>query len=104
MKVWEILKDGGEPLGFFLNPQKCEWSWLNPDCQSESPIAGVPIPPTDKIHILGVPLGSDSFTEELVKDSPLDIPEGVMNKLMDFEAIFLLRLSFGHKIFVCILH
>src|SRR5579863_6579243 len=49
--------------------------------------------------MLGVPLGSASFTENFVKDSLLDITEGVMKKLLDFEdtqaAMFLLRLSFG---------
>ena len=35
LKVWEILKAGGEPLGLVLNPQKCEWSWLDPDCKLE---------------------------------------------------------------------
>jgi len=99
LKVWEILSVGGPPLGLELNPKKCEWSWLNPECKLESPIPGVPITPTDKIQILGVPLGSASFTEEFVKDSLLEITEGVMNKLIEFEdtqaAIFLLRLSFG---------
>ena len=52
LKVWEILKAGGEPLG--LNPQKCEWSWLDPDCKLESPISNVPITPTDKIQMLGI--------------------------------------------------
>ena len=32
LKVWEILKTGGVPLGLELNSKKCEWSWLNPDC------------------------------------------------------------------------
>jgi hypothetical protein len=32
-----------------------------------------------------VPLGSESFTDEFVKDRLLGITEGVMNKLMDFE-------------------
>ena len=68
---------------------------LRRDC----PIAGVPITPTDKIQMLGVPLGSETFIDEFVKDSLLGTAEGVMNKLMDFEdtqaAIFLLRLSFG---------
>ena len=98
-KVWGILKVGGEPLGLILNPQKCEWSWLDEDCRRDCPIAGVPITPTDKIQMLGVPLGSETFIDEFVKDSLLGTAEGVMNKLMDFEdtqaAIFLLRLSFG---------
>ena len=65
LKVWEILKAGGEPLGLVLNPQKCKWSWLDPDCNLESPISNVPITATDKIQMLGVPLGPESFTDEL---------------------------------------
>ena len=49
--------------------------------------------------MLGVPLGSQEFTEKFVKRDLLDVAEGVMSKLIDFEdtqaAIFLLRLSFG---------
>ena len=98
LKVWEILKKGGVPLGLELNSKKCEWSWLNPDCNLVCPI-GVPITPTSEIQILGVPLGSQEFTESFVKRDLLDVAEGVMSKLIDFEdtqaAIFLLRLSFG---------
>src|SRR5881275_1993615 len=43
LKVWEILKKGGVPLGLELNSKKCEWSWLNPDCNLVCPIDGVPI-------------------------------------------------------------
>src|SRR4051794_27009027 len=99
MKVWDILKVGGVPLGLVLNPQKCEWSWLRADCKLPSPIDGVPITPTDEIQILGVPLGSQEFIEKFVKRELLGTAEGVMSKLIDFEdtqgAIFLLRLSFG---------
>ena len=99
LKVWEILKKGGVPLGLELNSKKCEWSWLNPDCNLVCPIDGVPITPTSEIQILGVPLGSQEFTESFVKRDLLDVAEGVMSKLIDFEdtqaAIFLLRLSFG---------
>src|SRR6185312_759807 len=98
LKVWEILKKGGVPLGLELNSKKCEWSWLNPDCNLVCPIDGVPITPTSEIQI-GVPLGSQEFTESFVKRDLLDVAEGVMSKLIDFEdtqaAIFLLRLSFG---------
>ena len=54
-KVWEILKKGGVPLGLELNSKKCEWSWLNPDCNLVCPIDGVPITPTSEIQILGFP-------------------------------------------------
>ena len=67
LKVWEILKKGGVPLGLELNSKKCEWSWLNPDCNLVCPIDGVPITPTSEIQILGVPLGSQEFTESFVK-------------------------------------
>ena len=94
LKVWEILKKGGVPLGLELNSKKCEWSWLNPDCNLVCPIDGVPITPTSEIQILGVPLGSQEFTESFVKRDLLDVAEGVMSKLIDFEdtqaAIFLL--------------
>jgi len=99
LKVWEILKTGGEPLGLHLNPAKCEWSWLDPDCSLECPIANVPITPTDKIQMLGVPLGSAEFTDEFVKNDLCSATEGVMSKLVEFEdtqaALYLLRLSFG---------
>src|SRR2546421_12500374 len=85
----------GVPLGLELNSKKCEWSWLNPDCN----LVCLPITPTSEIQILGVPLGSQEFTESFVKRDLLDVAEGVMSKLIDFEdtqaAIFLLRLSFG---------
>ena len=99
LKVWEILKTGGEPVGLQLNPKKCEWSWLDPDCKLECPIVGVPITPTDRIEMLGVPLGSAEFSNTYVKDGLLSATEGVMDKLIEFEdtqaAMYLLRLSFG---------
>ena len=99
LKVWDILKTGGKPLGLNLNPQKCEWSWLDPDCSLECPISDVPITPTGKIQMLGVPLGSGEFTAEFVKKELCSATEGVMSKLIEFEdtqaALYLLRLSFG---------
>ena len=55
LKVWEILKNGGVPLGLELNSKKCEWSWLNPDCNLVCPIDGVPITPTNEIQMWGSP-------------------------------------------------
>src|SRR4051812_40461695 len=37
-KVWEILKARGPALGLHLNPSKCEWSWLDPNCVLPCPI------------------------------------------------------------------
>ena len=49
--------------------------------------------------MLGVPLGSGSFTAEYVQESLIGNAVKVMDKLLEFEdtqaAIFLLRLSFG---------
>ena len=44
---------------------------------AESCIDGVPITPTSEIQILGVPLGSQEFTESFVKRDLLDVAEGV---------------------------
>jgi hypothetical protein len=99
LKVWDILKEAGEPIGLELNPTKCEWSWLDPGCTQSCPIDGVAITPTAKIEMLGVPLGSGAFTEEYVKESLLEATAKVLDKLLEFEdtqaAVFLLRLSFG---------
>jgi hypothetical protein len=55
--------------------------------------------PTDKIQMLGVPLGSDEFVANYVKKELLPITSRVTQKLIDFEdcqaAMYLLRLSFG---------
>ena len=37
-KVWELIKTRGPPMGLHLNPSKCEWSWLDPDCSAPCPI------------------------------------------------------------------
>src|SRR5256714_8370570 len=96
LKVWEILKNGGVPLGLELNSKKCEWSWLNPDCNLVCPIDGVPRTTKNEIQMLGVPLGSQEFTEKFVKRDLLDVAEGVMSKLIDFEDTqAAMRLSFG---------
>ena len=99
LKVWEILKTGGEPLGLNLNAQKCEWSWLDPECSLECPISGVPITPTNKLEMLGVPLGDAESVDGYVERDLVKKSEGIMSKLIEFEdtqaALYLLRLSFG---------
>ena len=88
LKVWQILSEGGPSLGI----RSVSGLGSTPSVSWKSDL-GVPITPTDKIQILGVPLGSASFTEEFVKDSLLGITDGVMSKLIEFEdtqaAIFL---------------
>ena len=51
-KVWKLLK---ERLGLILNPSKCEWSWLDPDCKEPCPIEGVAFVPHSEIQMLGAP-------------------------------------------------
>jgi hypothetical protein len=50
-----------------LNPAKCEWSWLNPECKDPCPIELVELVPTEKVQMLGVSLGSPEFVAGFVK-------------------------------------
>ena len=99
LKVWEILKTDGPPLGLHLNPTKCEWSWLNAECSLPCPLEQVALVPTAEIQMLGVPLGSGDFVSRYVKGKLLDGTIKVMAKLAEFEdpqaAMYLLRLSYG---------
>jgi hypothetical protein len=99
IKVWEILKTDGPPLGLILNPAKCEWSWLNADCDLPCPLDQVALVPTREIQMLGVPLGSDDFVAGYVEGKMLGTTVKVMAKLAEFEdpqaAMYLLRLSYG---------
>ena len=98
-KAWNIIKEEGPRLGLHLNPAKCEWSWLDPSCELPSPIVNVPLVPTEKIQMLGVPLGSSAFAADFVQARLLQPCDSVMSKLADFEdtqaAMYLLRLSYG---------
>jgi len=64
-----------------------------------SPIVNVPLVPTEKIQMLGVPLGSSAFVADFVQARLLQPCDSVMSKLADFEdtqaAMYLLRLSYG---------
>src|SRR3954447_15274530 len=66
LKVWQILQEKGPSFGLHLNPAKCEWSWLNActtsGCPPELGRHQVALVPTDQICMLGVPLGSASFS------------------------------------------
>jgi hypothetical protein len=99
LKVWAILREEGPAYGLFLNAEKCEWSWLNPECKDPCPIEKVPLVETGKIQMLGVPLGSEEFVEGYVGGELLPLAKRVMEKLVEFEdtqaAMYLLRVSFG---------
>ena len=99
LQVWQILKTEGPALGLILNPVKCEWSWLNPDCKDPCPIEMVELVPTANIQMLGVPLGSDNFVSDFVQRELLPTTVRVTERLVDFEdsqaALYLLRLSYG---------
>ncbi len=98
-KVWDILKAEGPCRGLQLNPTKCEWSWLNPECTLPCPLPDVALVPTGEIQMLGVPLGADDFVEKFVENKLLANSIKVMSKLAAFDdtqsAMYLLRLSCG---------
>lgn len=99
LDVWDILRKKGPMIGLILNPSKCEWSWLNRTCIDPVPLDGVQYVETDKIQMLGVPLGSDEFVATHVGKELLPVAKDVLGKLADFEdsqiAMYLLRLSYG---------
>ena len=70
LQVWRLLREKGPGLGLLLNAKKCEWSWLNASSTAECPLKdeGVPLVPTSEICMLGVPLGSSSFSASFVHE------------------------------------
>ena len=106
-KVWDLLQSRGPELGLHLNPSKCEWSWLDPDCKEPCPIMlhgvaqenQVKLIPHAEIQMLGVPLGSDIFVSGFVEKKLLGRLQDTVNRLVDFEdtqaATYLLRVSFS---------
>ncbi len=107
-KVWKVLADKGPPLGMFVNPAKCEWSWLDRNCSLPCPIkvigstnVQVKMVPTDDICMLGVPMGvgnETSFSGTYVQKK-LEKTSQIMSTLAEFEdaqyAFFLLRTSYN---------
>ena len=79
-----LLLEESPKLGLELNPAKCEWSWLNPDCTQPCPIRipgneseQIQVVPTDEIQMLGVPLGSDGKAAAYVEKKLLGKLAGV---------------------------
>src|SRR3982751_1408328 len=106
VKVWELIKSRGPALGLHLNPAKCEWSWLDPNCTKPCPIREdvaeenqIKLIPHSEIQMLGVPLGSVAFVSEFVEKKLLGRLQQTVNRLVDFEdtqaATYLLRVSFS---------
>jgi hypothetical protein len=101
LKVWALLREKGPALGLHLNPNKCEWSWLDASRTDECPLKdqGVAFVPTSEICILGVPLGSSSFSRSFVQDRLFPRVKVAMDRLQELEdsqsAMFLLRTSYG---------
>ena len=89
--------------GLHLNPAKCEWSWLNAststDCPPELKKEGVVFVPTAEVCMLGVPLGSASFSASFVKERLFPRVKMAMERLKDLNdsqsAMYLLRVSYG---------
>jgi hypothetical protein len=88
----------------FLNPSKCEWSWLDSSNTNPCPLRGegsdkIALVPTDEIMMLGVPLGSKAFSAEYVQKKLFSRLRQSTSQLMEFEdtqsALYLLRISYG---------
>ena len=102
-KVWNLL----QTRGLHLNPLKCEWSWLDPDCNEPCPIRvdgvsdenQVKLVPRSEIQMLGVPLGSDSAVSAVVEKKLLGRLLKTVRRLEKFEdtqaASYSLRVSFS---------
>ena len=92
-KVWDLLQTRGPALGLHLNPAKCEWSWLDPDCSEPCPIRldgvseedQVKLVPHSQIQMLGVPLGNDGFVSDFVEKKLLGRLLDTVNRLVEFE-------------------
>ena len=106
-KVWDLLQSRGPELGLHLNPSKCEWSWLDPECKAPCPIRldgeseenQVKLVPHEHIQMLGVPLGDDAFVSAFVETNMLGRLQDTVDRLVEFEdtqaATYLLRVSFS---------
>jgi len=101
-RVWNLLVTEGPKLGLFLNPKKCEFSWLKESCLEPCPLKGlgtekVVLVPTAEIQMLGVPLGSPEFNAKYVEKKLNKRVSPMCRKLAQFEdpqaAMFLLRVS-----------
>jgi len=100
LQVWRLLREKGPGLGLLLNAKKCEWSWLNASSTAECPLKdeGVPLVPTSEICMLGVPLGSSSFSASFVHERLFPRVRAMerLKGLNDSQsAMYLLRVSYG---------
>ena len=94
-------------MGLVLNPSKCEWSWLDPECKEPCPIVledkpeseQVKFIPYAEIQMLEVPLGSDMFVANFVENKLLGRLNVTIDSLCEFEdtqaASYLLRVSYS---------
>ena len=80
-------------MGLYLNPSKCEWTWLDPECKDLCPIQlkgvatedQVKLVPHDHIEMLGVPLGSVKFNSEFVEKKLMKRLSRTVTALFEFE-------------------
>jgi len=96
----KILASKGSTAWVVLNPKKCEWSWLNSKRKEQCPLEkeGVLLVPTEEICILGVPLGSSSWSAAFVKKGLFSRVKVAMERLKNLNgsqsALYLLRVSY----------
>ena len=92
-QAWKIIQERGPEMGLYLNPSKCEWTWLDPECKDLCPIQlkgvaaedQVKLVPHDHIEMLGVPLGSVKFNSEFVEKKLMKRLSRTVTALSEFE-------------------
>ena len=92
-QAWKIIQERGPEMGLYLNPSKCEWTWLDPECKDPCPIQlkgvaaedQVKLVPHDHIEMLGVPLGSVKFNSEFVEKKLMKRLSRTVTALSEFE-------------------
>ena len=106
-QAWKIIQERGPEMGLYLNPSKCEWTWLDPECKDLCPIQlkgvaaedQVKLVPHDHIEMLGVPLGSVKFNSEFVEKKLMKRLSRTVTALSEFEdsqaAFYLLRVHWS---------
>ena len=85
-KVVDIISTDGPNMGFFLNKAKSS-IWVGHHFADNSDPTGLGIPKADPrgIQLLGSPIGTDEFMQEVVQERISEIEQTIVSKLSSIE-------------------